>query len=121
MLEPKARLCRTSTLSRTRGGGLNAQIWNCCSKGSSLCENALGGTIRSIQSSRRLERECQRDLELMWLSERLAPNFKTIADFRKDNGKALRNAASRRSSGAVSPSKSWLIQLLTWKRHWPGS
>ena len=75
-------------------------------KGSSLCENALGGTIRSIQSSRRLERECQRDLELMWLTERLAPDFKTIADFRKDNGKALRNAASRRSSGAVSPSRS---------------
>jgi transposase len=48
------------------------------------------GYLNRIQSSRRLERECQRNLELMWLTERLAPDFKTIADFRKDNGKAIR-------------------------------
>jgi transposase len=41
-----------------------------------------------VQSSRRLEREAQRNIELMWLTGRLAPDFKTIADFRKDNGAA---------------------------------
>lgn len=47
------------------------------------------GYLNRIQSSRRLEREAQRNVELMWLTERLAPDFKTIADFRKDNGKAI--------------------------------
>jgi hypothetical protein len=42
------------------------------------------------QSSRRLERETQRNVELMWLTGRLTPDFKTIADFRKDNGPAIR-------------------------------
>jgi hypothetical protein len=37
------------------------------------------------------ERESQRNVELMWLTRRLAPDFKTIANFRKDNGKAIRN------------------------------
>ena len=48
------------------------------------------GYLNRIQSSRRLERETQRNVELMWLLERLAPDFKTIADFRKDNGAAIR-------------------------------
>jgi transposase len=48
------------------------------------------GYLNRVQSSRRLEREAQRNIELMWLSERLAPDFKTIADFRKDNGVAIR-------------------------------
>src|SRR5664279_4809468 len=43
-----------------------------------------------VQSSRRLERECQRNIELVWLTGRLMPDFKTIADFRKDNGDAIR-------------------------------
>lgn len=43
-----------------------------------------------MQSSRRLERECQRNIELAWLTGRLMPDFKTIADFRKDNGAAIR-------------------------------
>ena len=51
----------------------------------------LYGYLNRIQSSRRLERETQRDLELIWLTGRLTPDFKTIADFRKDNGKAIRN------------------------------
>jgi transposase len=46
--------------------------------------------LNRIQSSRRLEREAQRNIELMWLTARLAPDFKTIADFRKDNGRAIR-------------------------------
>ena len=48
------------------------------------------GYMNRVQSSRRLERECQRNVELMWLTGRLAPDFKTIADFRKDNGEAIR-------------------------------
>jgi transposase len=48
------------------------------------------GYLNRIQSSRRLEREAQRNVELMWLTGRLVPDFKTIANFRKDNGKAIR-------------------------------
>jgi transposase len=47
------------------------------------------GYLNRIPSSRRLERECQRNIELVWLTGQLAPDFKTIADFRKDNGKAI--------------------------------
>ena len=50
------------------------------------------GYLNQIASSRRLEREAQRNIELMWLTGRLAPDFKTIADFRKDNGPAIRAA-----------------------------
>ena len=50
----------------------------------------LYGYLNRVQSSRRLEREAQRNIELMWLTGRLAPDFKTIADFRKDNGEAIR-------------------------------
>jgi transposase len=50
------------------------------------------GYINQVASSRRLEREAQRNVELMWLTGRLAPDFKTIADFRKDNGLAIRAA-----------------------------
>ena len=48
------------------------------------------GYINQIASSRRLEREGQRNVEMMWLTGRLTPDFKTIADFRKDNGPAIR-------------------------------
>ena len=50
------------------------------------------GYISQVQSSRRLERETGRNIEMMWLTGRLAPDFKTIADFRKDNGPAIRAA-----------------------------
>jgi transposase len=53
------------------------------------------GYLNRVQSSRRLERECQRNLELMWLTGRMAPDFKTIADFRRDNGKGIRGACRR--------------------------
>ena len=53
------------------------------------------GYLNRIQSSRRLEREAQRNLELIWLTGRLAPDFKTIADFRKDNGAAITAVCSR--------------------------
>ncbi len=55
----------------------------------------LYGYLNRIQSSRRLEREAQRNVELMWLTERLTPDFKTIADFRKNNGKAIRDTCLR--------------------------
>src|ERR1700751_1733176 len=50
------------------------------------------GYINQVASSRKLEREAGRNFELMWLTGRLAPDFKTIADFRKDNGPAIRAA-----------------------------
>jgi len=53
------------------------------------------GYINQVASSRRLEREAQRNVELMWLTGRLAPDFKTIADFRKDNGAAIRATCRR--------------------------
>jgi transposase len=55
-----------------------------------LLEIYIYGYLNRIQSSRRLEREAQRNVELMWLTGRLAPDFKTIAGFRHDNGKAIR-------------------------------
>src|SRR5580692_9614852 len=55
----------------------------------------LYGYLNRIASSRRLERECQRNVELMWLTGRLAPDFKTIADFRRDSGPAIRNVCRR--------------------------
>jgi len=51
--------------------------------------------LNRVQSSRRLERETQRNIELMWLTGRLAPDFKTIADFRRDNGEAIRAVCSQ--------------------------
>src|SRR6187431_3709534 len=49
------------------------------------------GYLNRIQSSRRLEREAQRNVELMWLTGRLAPDFKTLADFRVENAAAIKN------------------------------
>jgi transposase len=53
------------------------------------------GYLNRVQSSRRLEREAGRNLELLWLLGRLVPDHKTIADFRKDNGAALRHVGAR--------------------------
>jgi len=53
------------------------------------------GYLNQVASSRRLEREAGRNVELMWLTGRLAPDFKTIADFRKDNGPAIRATCRR--------------------------
>ncbi len=53
------------------------------------------GYLNRIQSSRRLERESQRNLELIWLMGRLTPDFKTIANFRKNNGAAIRKVCSQ--------------------------
>jgi transposase len=50
------------------------------------------GYLNQVRSSRRLEKECHRNLELLWLMKRLAPDFKTIANFRQHNGQAIRQA-----------------------------
>ena len=54
-----------------------------------LCKLYLYGGLNHIRSSRKLERECKTNLEAMWLLKGLAPDFKTIADFRKDNPSAI--------------------------------
>jgi hypothetical protein len=64
------------------------------------------GYLNRIQSSRRLEREAQRNVELMWLTGRLAPDFKTIADFRRDNGAGIRNVCRASSVCAASSNSS---------------
>ncbi len=53
------------------------------------------GYLNRVQSSRRLEREAGRNVEVMWLTGRLVPDHKTIADFRKDNGRAIRKVCAR--------------------------
>src|SRR6266545_2881781 len=53
------------------------------------------GYLNRVQSSRRLEREASRNVEVMWLTGRLAPDHKTIADFRKDNGPAIRKVCAQ--------------------------
>jgi transposase len=53
------------------------------------------GYLNQVQSSRRLEREAGRNVELMWLTGKLAPDFKTIADFRRDHGAAIQAACRR--------------------------
>jgi transposase len=53
------------------------------------------GYLNRVQSSRRLEREAGRNVEVMWLTGHLASDHKTIADFRKDNGRAIRQVCAR--------------------------
>jgi transposase len=62
---------------------------------STLLRIYVYGYLNRIQSSRRLERETRRNLELLWLTGRLSPDFKTIADFRKDNGPAIQKVCAR--------------------------
>jgi transposase len=57
---------------------------------STLLKLYIYAYLNRVQSSRRIEREAQRNVELMWLTERLSPDHKTISDFRKDNSKAIR-------------------------------
>src|SRR5436853_7613432 len=61
-----------------------------CYHPATLLKIYIYGYLNRVPSSRRLERECQRNIEMIWLTGQLAPDFKTIADFRKDNGKAIR-------------------------------
>jgi len=68
------------------------------------------GYLEKIRSSRNLEKECLRNKELIWLTENLAPDFKTIADFRKDNKKGTKNVFKEflffcKTAGLLSLSK----------------
>lgn len=62
---------------------------------STLLKLYIYGYLNRVQSSRRLEREAERNLEVIWLTGHLTPDFKTIADFRKDNGGAIRRVCSQ--------------------------
>jgi transposase len=62
---------------------------------SALLKLYIYGYLNRVQSSRRLEREAGHNVEVMWLLGRLAPDHKTIADFRKDNGSAIRQVCAR--------------------------
>jgi Transposase domain (DUF772) len=64
-------------------------------KTSVLLKLYIYGYLNRVQSSRRLEREADRNLEVMWLTGRLAPDHKTIADFRKDNGPAIKKVCAQ--------------------------
>jgi transposase len=62
---------------------------------SALLKLYIFGYLNRVQSSRRLEREAGRNLEVMWLTGRLVPDHKTIADFRKDNGPAIKKVCAQ--------------------------
>jgi transposase len=62
---------------------------------SALLKLYVYGYLNRVQSSRRLEREAGRNVEVMWLLGRLIPDHKTVADFRKDNGRAIREVCAR--------------------------
>jgi transposase len=62
---------------------------------SALLKLYIYGYLNRVQSSRRLEREAGRNVEVMWLLGRLVPDDKVIADFRKDNGQAIRQVCAR--------------------------
>src|SRR5665648_324036 len=88
-------LCRGTRSGRT-------WVWRGQSRGngpafvsSSGLKLYIYGYLNRVQSSRRLEREAGRNVEVMWLTGRLAPDHKTIADFRKDNGRAIRQVCAR--------------------------
>ncbi|MGY2905442.1 transposase [Bradyrhizobium sp. URHC0002] len=66
------------------------------------------GYLNRVQSSRRLERECQRNIKLVWLTGRLVLDFKTIADFRKDYGEAIRKVCREfdlKETAATAPAE----------------
>ena len=67
------------------------------------------GYLNRVQSSRRLEREALRNVEVMWLLGRLVPDHKTIAEFRKDNGEAIRKVCAQ------------FVELCRPSRDWPAS
>src|SRR5207244_4523864 len=62
---------------------------------SALLKLYIYGYMNRVQSSRRLARDAGRNVEVMWLTGRLVPDHKTIADFRKDNGRAIRQVCAR--------------------------
>jgi transposase len=77
------------------GAGRGASRESALYHPSVLLKLYIYGYLNRVQSSRRLEREAGRNVEVMWLTGRLVPDHKTIADFRKDNGPAIRKACAR--------------------------
>ncbi|MEW6567013.1 MAG: transposase [Chloroflexota bacterium] len=69
----------------------------------------LYGYLNRVRSSRQLEREAQRNVEAMWLLRWLPPDFKTIADFRRDNRQAIRTSAGSSPSSVAS----WTFSAVT--------
>src|SRR5947208_1950419 len=83
-------------LAELRFGGVEPEVTGRPSYHPSvLLKLYIYGYLNRIQSSRRLEREAGRNVEVMWLSSRLVPDHKTIADFRKDNGPAIRKVCAQ--------------------------
>src|ERR1700724_1589401 len=81
------------------------------------------GYLNRVQSSRRIERECQRNIELIWLTGRLAPDFKTIADFRTARASARSAASSLYCAGASisSATRVWPLMAASSKRSTRGT
>jgi transposase len=85
-------------LAELRFGGVEPEITGRPSyRPSVLLKLYIYGYLNRVQSSRRLEREAGRNVEVMWLTGRLVPDHKTIADFRKDNGLDAESHVLRRS------------------------
>jgi transposase len=83
-------------LAELRFGGVEPEITGRPSyRPSVLLKLYIYGYLNRIQSSRRLEREAGRNVEVMWLTGRLVPDHKTIADFRKDNGPSIRKVCAQ--------------------------
>jgi len=83
-------------LGELRFGGVEPEVTGRPSYHPSvLLKLYIYGYLNRVQSSRRLEREAGRNVEVMWLTGRLAPDHKTIADFRRDNGPAIRKACAQ--------------------------
>src|ERR1700719_4455102 len=83
-------------LAELRFGGVEPEITGRPSyRPSVLLKLYIYGYLNRVQSSRRLEREAGRNVEVMWLTGRLVPDHKTIADFRKDSGPAIRKVCAR--------------------------
>src|SRR5438034_2119345 len=76
-------------------GGVDPKATGRPSYPSILLKLYVYGYLNRVQASRRLEREAGRNVEVMWLTGRLAPDHKTIADFRKDNGRAIRQVCAQ--------------------------
>ena len=97
-----------NTLDLSKQGFLNTSGGVCAGQPAyppeALLKLYLYGYINKVRSSRRLENETYRNLEVIWLVEELRPSYKTIADFRKNNSKALtatKEYRKRNASGAV--------------------
>src|SRR6266511_1914896 len=94
---------------------------------SGLLELYIYSYLNRVQSSRRLEREAGRNVEVMWLTCRLIPDHKTIADFRKDSGPAIKQVcvqfievSSKPSTPATRTSRAgkWNGAAHSWRRAW---